>query len=976
MISNRRYKHTAAEELLQLPISFDKGIDNTAKLKNNTSAYDIKNLSVNPDGTLSLRKQLEYGFSFTHTVSDESIEFVKIFQLYNKDFLCIDTDGKWYIRQEQYDTWTNYTSMLYTTNTERTLTSAYTNISLSNCTFFNVTDATVIGNCAIPVATAGVDVTLYPTGTTSVWRFVKLYKKSSTWYFEIQDPETNTLSTADNGDLAFNANFALDNPYGLCDTYNVSAPAVKGILPYSIPESVQVHSGNSYKVLENKTSMSNAASFEVTTGLNDSARQNITDDETLYYTYTQSSEIKGAEEYNLTVNLTITALKDCPYRNIKFDNLTASCTWYSEDSDTDTTVTVNGSQYCGIKFQPPFTITISETGTIAKAPVITTKSSTVRGTFVTKTSVVDEVTSPNQYCISNVKIKNITETVKQDYKILQTYAPIEGNKVLLKAFCNFPEAPDLYSLDSGYYATWLYTKDGINWNNVFPHEMYQNDSWVDLQNVLVTMPSGEVECYKPLYVTNNDDIVTTDVTVNSAYEVVCRPDVLEIAAESNCQYMFKMVWLDKYTDESNNVHYEILNEVGRSIYTPIHSDVPQYLTNDIANAAQGKKLYHNTKVYNYGAQTTHILVSEPGEFISPLANIIDLAANADQTVTAVIPWNNYTVAATDTALYLITPAVIGYTTKTLNAAIGIPEFDANCCKAILNSIIFKSGPKVYMLYPNLYSGTDTIMNVAEISTPVQELMLELNADASWCTAVSTDSEYWLFWTYDDQCVTKCLVYNYVTKVWQHYEYPIRVVDVLVKDINTIQLYGQWVGTLDGAVDALSLYTLHLNTVQQPYDTPAQDVVYLGDLIPDGHSGYIQHVKRIPISFEIDTGQKTDTVSTTKQFVETKLVASTLHTKEDVFPMQLTISVNGEPKVITRDLTTDAGFRTNLENGDGLVLGAESKTAQANIRKVPKQLICRYSGKGTSVRHILTGSSVYDFRIHEMYVRYKYPKTKQ
>jgi hypothetical protein len=135
------------------------------------------------------------------------------------------------------------------------------------------------------------------------------------------------------------------------------------------------------------------------------------------------------------------------------------------------------------------------------------------------------------------------------------------------------------------------------------------------------------------------------------------------------------------------------------------------------------------------------------------------------------------------------------------------------------------------------------------------------------------------------------------------------------------------------------------------------------------------IQTAPINFEIDFGQKTDTVMTTKQFVESKLVFATLHS-DDTFPMKLTVHVDGDPNVTVRDLTTDAAFYKNEEVGGVLNTTFSGLSNETDTFNTLRQIVVRYSGKGKSVRHILSGQSFRNFKMYEAYVRYKLLNVKQ
>jgi hypothetical protein len=95
---------------------------------------------------------------------------------------------------------------------------------------------------------------------------------------------------------------------------------------------------------------------------------------------------------------------------------------------------------------------------------------------------------------------------------------------------------------------------------------------------------------------------------------------------------------------------------------------------------------------------------------------------------------------------------------------------------------------------------------------------------------------------------------------------------------------------------------------------------------------------------------------------------------EAFPMQLVVAVDGDPHITTVDVNTDAPFWKSGTSSVGVLgtsfrLSNEESLGRASSG-ILRQLIVRYSGKGRSVRHILTGSPTSNFKLYETYVRYK------
>jgi hypothetical protein len=243
----------------------------------------------------------------------------------------------------------------------------------------------------------------------------------------------------------------------------------------------------------------------------------------------------------------------------------------------------------------------------------------------------------------------------------------------------------------------------------------------------------------------------------------------------------------------------------------------------------------------------------------------------------------------------------------------------------------------------------------------------------------------------DTSRTLCLRYNYTTRIWTCHEYEVCFTGVKVNALNDIRLYGVDFNNricefkFDTEINEIAQNTL---TKEEVATLPYGDIVTRN---ADGTYGsdisatllelldYVRAVQDThcvtPIEFELDTGQKSDTILTTKQFVESKLVFATLN-KYDAFPMQLTVHVDGDQHLVTRDISTDAPFWKDGSTSGVLntTFGGLSSTSD-NFNTL-RQLVVRYSGKGKSVRHILTGKSLCNFKLYETYIRYKLLNVKQ
>jgi hypothetical protein len=195
-----------------------------------------------------------------------------------------------------------------------------------------------------------------------------------------------------------------------------------------------------------------------------------------------------------------------------------------------------------------------------------------------------------------------------------------------------------------------------------------------------------------------------------------------------------------------------------------------------------------------------------------------------------------------------------------------------------------------------------------------------------------------------------LKYNFTHKLWTHYEYPVILYDYVLTDIQNIKLLSK-----DGS-------NISIFTFDRYGDTDTQ-----GDVL--------EKTVVTPIQFYVDSGQKTDNISLTKQFVETKIIASTLEPK-DSFKLDVRIDIDGNLFIRHVDLNTDGALIRDNPN-QVITLGTTSEVSDiTDTFNTMRQMFLRYSGKGKTIRHIISGESLYKFKIYELFYRYKILNVKQ
>ena len=428
-----------------------------------------------------------------------------------------------------------------------------------------------------------------------------------------------------------------------------------------------------------------------------------------------------------------------------------------------------------------------------------------------------------------------------------------------------------------------------------------------------------------------------------------------------------------YTPEDSISEIKNFFLLGRSQYSFIKNNLEILYNNEFKSTVLGEKLYYKKMIYSYGHKSfkNNIFSTEVDSFNTPLFNVIDLDASGDSLVTTLIPWRDYLIAATENSMYLISKVDNGYLTKTVNTFIGIPKKDRRTCKSILNGILFKSGVKLYILQPSAYSGDDTILNISEISKPVSNYIVTSEYDNF---AFSTEEAYYLFMPVSEE-KTICLKYEYTRKIWTKYEYPIMIIDYDILDVNDIRLYTK--------VGEEYFFNKTLNEVHPNLDIDILDNIPYGDYISlkkEDFEDFISDMdsfrttKMKPIKYLLDSGQKTDTISYTKQFTESKVILATLHQK-DKFPFTLTVKIDGKPQPITIGVHTDSALWKD-ENTDINTLTTNYADDDSDLFNVLRQMFVRYSAKGKSLQHVILGESYFNFKLYVVYYRYKILNFKQ
>lgn len=469
-----------------------------------------------------------------------------------------------------------------------------------------------------------------------------------------------------------------------------------------------------------------------------------------------------------------------------------------------------------------------------------------------------------------------------------------------------------------------------------------------------------------------------------------------------------------------------------------YSTTTQYLEDlslDRERLFTDKVYEYKSQLLFYG-NGSNVYVSNQGSSIIKLLSTLSFGTE----VTKLLSYRNYLVVFTTTSINLLKYDAESneYTNKVLTSAIGISKNDADTVCVILNTIYFKSGSKIYKLTPNLYASADDILNISVVSNAINNFLEEtLSKNTELENFVYADADtYNLFIPlHIDDGITYCCTYDLTRKLWTIQKYPILCTNIEIKNItnaylktknatyyfkeklenllNTFRIkdfssisysipntntenntsvysglgckYTDLSGesiTVTALGYALSIY----NTFEDIYNKiPYGDLDKhtLTDLYNTLNNKGSYNIKNIfsdknafftPIDFEIDFGQKSSNYTIDKQFLESKLLFASMHSKE-VTPIKLTITTDGIQRPLHWDVNTDSALWKNSFEQLG-TLSTDFGTINQEYDGLIRQLIVKYSGRGKTIRHLISGTSLTKFKFYSMDVKSRILPTKQ
>ena len=951
MISKRAPRRTTPQEnLRQFALNSTKGINGNAAPTNVDTVLHAENLITNLDGSVSLRKPLQFLRMFN--------DARKVIPLYdNSHYLVQTTTGSLRIVDSDNVTKTftlesreYYSDSLVEKNGLEELPSEMFidpqplhDVQASTATIVNV-----VLNIEHYYVRHMFPSELYDSSTVA--RLLKVYKVSDTWRISIVVPDLNTLTTADDGSLAFDMNLALDNPYSARDTYHTILPSVKGIVAYTFsdvsPEGLKAiptvpkteWSEESYAVPKHYASPERTwASFNVADVSEDSNWTIVSSDSTQTVYSRTFMTVIGIVTVETTVKVTRYATSNT---GVEFETV---FTYSSPDLELHYAV-FDARGVIKLDNLPGETYSDRVSKYLNDSTYLTSlkgQDSDFIGGDTTSYVKISGSFELLRY-LSGHTVAELTENVcKRSHRILASVGTPAPTHVVLKAFCNFPNS-DVDNV----YAAWFKSADGVSWTAcMFPGGSYRliEPTASEDEGEDTDIEFGSENYFSKFVGTAADNYL---ISPYSNIQPTPRVDTYQIPDNESLEdyaYMFRVVRVDSGK--------QISVELGRAIYYPTVANRTSIAYWTSGNPASGQLAYRSKQILSYGGSSFDniIYASAPGSFVFPLTDIADADVGTEVQVTSVVPWKSHMFVTTASSLSLVTPQATGWTSKVISTSVGVPKEDTRCCLGGLNGVLFKSGDKIYMAYPNAYAGDDTQVYITDMSKSVDHILSEYSGDGSQF-AFSTNSEYVLMLPSEE--VTYCLRYSHDSKTWAFGTYPVRLLSYRIRSLTDISLFAE---TFSG----VSEFQFDAEFKQDAW----------GDELPnaDGTKSVV------PIPFELDTGMKTDDISLKRQFVESKFVFATEDDAE-MFPMEAYVAIDGDPHVTHLDVNSDSPFwKTSVIDkgvfGTSFRLSNVDETGRSSSG-ILRQLIIRYSGKGHSIRHILKGKSYSNFRLYETYVRYK------
>ena len=410
------------------------------------------------------------------------------------------------------------------------------------------------------------------------------------------------------------------------------------------------------------------------------------------------------------------------------------------------------------------------------------------------------------------------------------------------------------------------------------------------------------------------------------------------------------------------------------------SDVNDIIESDLKYPASAKRIINfNKSIYAYSGKgfRNNVLISGADDMLFPISNLLDLDSRENVQISAVIPWRNYLLVATESAIYLVDKVEGGFTNKAINTFIGINEKDGPTFKAILNGTILKSGRKIFSLTPNPASSDDSILNIQDLGSQLTDLV----PDSQFINfGYTTEKYYGVFIKVASGSNPKTLLfkYYYAFKNWVMQEFPIDLIQVHFPTINEIILTDSsgkeyYLDKENIEFFDIFKYGDSLNYTQEQLTTLAS--ARRNYKIPDDAAAIeafdALHANSItPFEFELDSGEKANDYLYEKYFLESKFVLATLESTKGYFPVSIEIYTDGIKSVVKQDVKSSSNFWATDQNTLATLSTTNLAAESSNLTNIVKTLTVRHAGKGKTVRHVLKGQSLNYFKFLQVFYKYR------
>ena len=1014
MISRKttRYNYTQ-EPLQQNSFTAMKGIDSSKAPTSPDTLLNAKNLDVDYDGGLVLRKPIVYKTIYSNNV-------LKAHLMYDNTSTLLVTEKTLKVAGATTYVY-KYTDIYGKTHSKN---NSVVDADFTNCKLLNTSTSTLVTNVPVTLPQTSKPA-LYNSYTepSQQYRLFKIYKDSENWVIEMITPEPNSIQL---GDIPLDYNLTLNKPDAVRDNYYSSATTVTGILGYRVSNNVTptvedtdwndsmrlkdevqviVDISAPYeasgvtkrnvviKILTNSvfTHTYDAIitdpfdrqtfileKFNLIIDLNDPP----TSDEHLYLLDTKSKYTLYREkyvEYDGNISILYRVIYDTVVTKTFIDSNIGYHIVFSADFSKETVSvglvrskityvreitfqikTLDGSEQwskCWGESSSDSTVSITD----SEFDFWNTKSREGLLYFNIAVSYYDY--SNVRYAFKNVYVDTLTEGA---YKVVQNVDYEASEAIILKAFIDKPNVNS-----TNVYAKWERSLDGVVWDNIttFIRDSECVNAAFISEDVDYTLESDDLK--KRLWDTERYTLLDLPKYEDRrAMPILERADCLwqNLTEDSKyLKYRFTIVTLEDAEDTTylpDGVSKVVSTVLSSKEYT-IPTSVTTVSDFKFKQPLKGKMLYWKHALYAYGnGLDSDIYASNVDSAIFPLSRLIDLGTYQKSNVTKILPWRDYLLAFTENSVHLLAEQEVGFTTKVVNTYTGVSERDAETCVAILNGVIFKEGSKIYTLAPNYTSGVDTILNLTEVSKPIEHLLNTVQYSSVHNPFAFTTSEQYVLFI-PNNLTTVCLKYDYGKKLWTYHEYPKVFSSYYIKSADKIVLVTPR--------DAGDIEEYYFDKDIDEFQINVSDTQVYGDWLKnDKGDGRIC----VPIQFFVDSGQKTDNIALTKQFVESKIIVATV-TAKDNFKMDVRVDIEGTTFKKHTDLNTDGALLRDKEEYV-LTLGSNLNYDNSDDKhfNTMRQLFLRYSGKGKTIRHIISGESLYKFKLYEVYYRYKLLNFKQ